>query len=153
MRRWHSRLAREIAAEAREGSLSAWPHDLWDTAMAFFQSAYHLKDWLLHDHPEHGLQVERTISTNSTLSLCADICNGTKHRRLIRRSRVAAHLVGLREFAPEIPSQARWLIAGSEAPVRVDELAAEVVTAWESLLRSLPGLEWQPAASEQPERG
>jgi hypothetical protein len=39
MLRWYSRLVREIAAEAAQSNLSVWPDDLWDTAMAFFQSA------------------------------------------------------------------------------------------------------------------
>lgn len=148
MLRWHARLIYEIVAEADEGSLSVWPHDLWDTAMAFFQSAYHLKDWILQDQPELRPELERAIFSNPRLAICADICNGTKHRRVTRNHRVPAHVIFQREFAPEVPSQARWLILGPEGPINLDVLAVDVVTSWNALLQWLTGgLAWRSAAS------
>lgn len=140
MHRWHARLDRELSVEASEGDWSVWPHDLWDTAMAFFQSAYHLKDWLLVDHPNLRAELENAITANRHLALCADICNGTKHREVTRNHRVAAHVAGMRESAPDIPSRARWLMLGPDGPVNLNIEAAEVLRAWGETLHRLPGL-------------
>jgi hypothetical protein len=52
-----------------------------DEVYSFFQNCYHLKDWLLND-PTTGVvrgDVEAYISASQDLSICADICNGSKH--------------------------------------------------------------------------
>jgi hypothetical protein len=141
MHRWHARLVRELALEASEGDWSVWPNDLWDTAMVFFQSAYHLKDWLLVDHPDLREQLEAMITADRDLALCADICNGTKHREVSRGHRVPTHVVGMREFAPDVPSQARWLVLGPDGPINLDIAAGRVLRAWDQALQHLPTLE------------
>ncbi|MFT4264076.1 MAG: hypothetical protein QM572_11890 [Nocardioides sp.] len=135
MVRWHGRLLREIAHEAEHGDWATWPNDLWDTAMAFFQSAFHLKDWIVRDHPELQRPLNAAIAAHPRLALCADICNGTKHGHVDRNHRTGAHATGLREFAPDVPSHARWLVLGPEGPINLDVLANDVLDAWESLLR------------------
>lgn len=134
MLRWHRRLLREISAEAEKSESGTWPDDLWDTAMAFFQVAFHLKDWIAFDHPDLLPELENAIQRSRHLALCADICNGTKHRGVSRNHRTAAHVVGLREFAPDLPSQNRWLILGPDGPINLDQLAADVIRAWDEVL-------------------
>ena len=137
MLRWRSRLLREIETEALNGSWETWPDDLWDTAMAFFQSAFHLKDWILHDHADLRAELEFAISSSPRLAICADISNGTKHRRVTRNHRVPAHVVGMREFAPDVPSRARWLVFGPDGPINLDVLATDVVRAWDAVLHQV----------------
>lgn len=55
-----------------------------DALFHFFQDAYHLKDWLIHDDAVSipRQDIEAAITSSSDLALCADLCNGTKHRKL-----------------------------------------------------------------------
>jgi len=140
MHRWRRQLVAEIERESKEGDWSAWPNRVWDTAFAFFQTAYHLKDWILADHPELRPMLEHAVNASPRLALCADICNGTKHRAVTRKPRVPANVVGLREFAPDVPSRARWLVLGPDGPINLDVLANDVVLAWEHILQQVPEL-------------
>lgn len=145
MQRWHVRVMREISLESNNAGSEEWPYDLWDVAMAFFQSAYHLKDWIIKDHLELRHKLESAFSNRPRLALCADICNGTKHRRVTKNQRVPAHLTGLREYAPDIPSGSRWLVLGPDGPINLDILANDVVSSWDMLLHELPGMSHEAA--------
>ena len=51
-----------------------------DIVYAFFQNCYHLKDWIKNDDKiKTRKNVERFIEENKCLSICSDICNGSKH--------------------------------------------------------------------------
>jgi hypothetical protein len=56
-----------------------------DDLYAFFINCYHLKDWVKND-PEISTEVkgdiENFIANSEELSICADICNGSKHLKL-----------------------------------------------------------------------
>lgn len=55
-----------------------------DAFINFYILAYHIKDWL----KEEGFgSVEEYINANLELSICADLCNITKHRKLNKLSR------------------------------------------------------------------
>jgi hypothetical protein len=60
-----------------------------DALFHFFQDGYHLKDWLINDERVDVVpsEVERAVSASERLSMCADLCNGTKHRALTRTAR------------------------------------------------------------------
>jgi hypothetical protein len=55
-----------------------------DDVYSFFQNIHHLKDWLRHDPASHVTKadVETFIKNSSELSICADLCNGSKHLKL-----------------------------------------------------------------------
>lgn len=55
-----------------------------DDYLAFFQNCYHLKDHLLNDSAANVTEsdLDSFIATTSCMSICADICNGTKHLTL-----------------------------------------------------------------------
>jgi hypothetical protein len=56
-----------------------------DAVYTFFQTCYHLKDWIKNDPNAPGQKdVEYFVSSSSSLSICADICNGSKHLKLTR---------------------------------------------------------------------
>jgi len=57
-----------------------------DVIYAFFQNCYHLKDWIKNDDNLIISDdfIEDYINKYESLSICADICNGTKHLRLNR---------------------------------------------------------------------
>jgi hypothetical protein len=72
----------------------------YDDMLAFFLNCHHLKDWIKrdfefekthHDFTEYKqlqADVEKFVSENECLSLCAGICNGAKHCVVEHRSRV-----------------------------------------------------------------
>ena len=72
-----------------EGRAPADSSTARDALFHFFQDAYHLKDWLINDESAclTRAEVEETVSQSRQLSMCADLCNGTKHRTLTRKAR------------------------------------------------------------------
>ncbi len=69
-----------------DGMVHSAPSDNYlDDVHAFFQNAYHLKDWLKNDaaFTKHTDQeIEDYVSNTAALAICADICNSTKHLAL-----------------------------------------------------------------------
>ncbi|AUT02047.1 hypothetical protein CLI64_17570 [Nostoc sp. CENA543] len=54
-----------------------------DAIFNFVVTAYHLKDWLKQEATTFTPQdVEHYVSSHEFLSICADLCNGSKHRIL-----------------------------------------------------------------------
>src|SRR5688500_903473 len=76
--RWYERFR-----ELNHGREHTMPSDNYqDEIYAFFQNCYHLKDWIKNDAaaPARMKQaVEGHISGSPALSLCADLCNASKH--------------------------------------------------------------------------
>jgi hypothetical protein len=59
--------------------------DCEDAIHTFFQNCYHLKDWIKNDpNSLFREKVEEFVSASNNLSLCADICNGSKHLKLTK---------------------------------------------------------------------
>jgi hypothetical protein len=70
-------LGRWIRAESNQSP--QWQ----DAVYTFFQDCYHLKDWVKNDPAAPNQSaVEKFITNSASLSLCADICNGSKHLKL-----------------------------------------------------------------------
>lgn len=84
MRRSYLRLS--AIAEGRTPTDSSTARD---ALFHFFQDGYHLKDWLINDESACLTrdEVEQAVSASEQLSMCADLCNGTKHRALTRSAR------------------------------------------------------------------
>lgn len=85
VRRWYQRFQ-----EISEGRLHDKPSDFYqDEVYAYFMNCYHLKEWIKNDKgalpPE--VNIERFISNDPHMALCADICNGNKHLKLSDRPR------------------------------------------------------------------
>jgi hypothetical protein len=78
MKRSHAHLRTIASGENPAGSDTAR-----DALFHFFQDAYHLKDWLKNDDaaPVDASKIEEWISRSTVLTACADLCNGTKHRK------------------------------------------------------------------------
>jgi hypothetical protein len=59
-----------------------------DMMWAFFQNCWHLKDWVKNDPLASDTQKKGVIDqaqASSTLGICRDLCNGTKHLGLDRK--------------------------------------------------------------------
>jgi hypothetical protein len=85
-RRYHNRFK-----QLNDGMEHAAPSDTYvDDIYAFFQNCYHLKDWLKNDpaYTSHtDQQIEDYVTKTESLSICADICNGSKHLTFNRTPR------------------------------------------------------------------
>ena len=79
MRRSHARFV-AIAS----GHISAGSDQARDALFHFFQDAHHLKDWLINDDAitVARYEIEDAVTASPELSVCADLCNGTKHGKL-----------------------------------------------------------------------
>jgi hypothetical protein len=55
-----------------------------DNYLAFFQNCYHLRDHIENDSNNSVSEsdLDSFIQTTACMSLCADICNGSKHLKL-----------------------------------------------------------------------
>src|SRR5258707_2105856 len=56
-----------------------------DIMWSFFQHCWHLKDWVKHDPQALDAQkaaVKTAVHASALLSVCRDMCNGTKHLKL-----------------------------------------------------------------------
>lgn len=116
-----------------------------DDLYSFFLHAWHLLDWSSNDSTvNHGQDpeiVKRQLSGEITTSIvrCEDIANRMKHLDLTRPPRVA----------PAITNKHIWVGLGSDRPAEASfiftfpdgskrdalDLASEVVTDWERLLK------------------
>ena len=153
--RMHRGLRRLLTISRGEGTLSS-SDEARDALYHFFQDAYHLKDWILNDDAVviDGKGLEDRISDNEALSLCTDLCNGTKHLRLRgsqgrRRgprtgdasTAFASQSVVVRPAAagsgqPPRPALHSWTVQSKGKTHDAVTLAGEVVRAWEDALRA-----------------
>ena len=52
-----------------------------DAVLPFFQDCYHFKDWIKNSCGNESLiiEIEKFVSESPSLTICGEICNGTKH--------------------------------------------------------------------------
>jgi hypothetical protein len=145
--RWFSRM--EATAEGRYHDTETDHYE--DEAYAFFDSCFHLKDWLKND-PAHPLpedvDIESVVQASEPLRWCADIANASKHLFAGRYARVdpkaeIAHRhydLSLGNTSPTTVS-ARFVIRAAGDERDALELARECVQAWQDFLTEcrLPG--------------
>lgn len=77
MKRRRTRLSEHMHGRTREEQNER----VLDDFHAFFESCFHLRDWIINDDgiaiPEQ--EVRRLVNNSEWLGLCADIANGSKH--------------------------------------------------------------------------
>jgi hypothetical protein len=137
-----------------EGRTSADSSTARDALFHFFQDAYHLKDWLINDETVSlsAAEVEEAVSASGQLSICADLCNGTKHRGLTRTSRTGdpstgfvgqsvtiqvgslEELASLDLSAPAGFTTHSWKVKSRGKTLDAATLAGQVVAEWDRWL-------------------
>jgi hypothetical protein len=124
MMRWRDRLA-----EAYRGDDS---DAVYDFAYAFFQSCYHLRDWLMSSAAASKKDMDALFDSSIELQLCRDICNSSKHLQYDRPSVDPKPRIG-REWDPWAKSWHGWyLYSDQRRPVL--ELVQGCVDAWNKYL-------------------
>ena len=67
--------------------------DLW----AFFQNAWHLKDWVKYDSSipkDKSGRIIKAAEASDVIQICADLANRSKHLALTRKDRKGADVTG-----------------------------------------------------------
>jgi hypothetical protein len=120
-----------------------------DALYNFSVTAYHVKDWL-REHPGASFSttdVEDWIPQHESLSICRDICNASKHRKIKKYKPVTASLTA--SVMPAVSVVMKFGEGGLSAPPtpkrfrvkavladgkRIDvlQVAKDAVTAWEA---------------------
>lgn len=155
---WREQYARMHRSYARfcltsSGATSVPSAEARDDLIHFLQDAYHLKDWLKHDSASCALteKLESDITADDSLTVCADLCNGSKHlsdrpgrrngpRAEIEGQGVNVHLPTIQivdeQQVPGEPGYAShsWVVAFEGKTVDAAELAKQVICFWDSWL-------------------
>ena len=79
--RWFERLLQ--VADPRQGVSM---DEQIDFALVFFQSAYHMRDYLARDGAATKQQLDELMAATQALRVCRDLCLGAKHRVITRPS-------------------------------------------------------------------
>jgi hypothetical protein len=110
-----------------------------DTVQSFFEAVHHLKDWLEND-PSSGITDGDSLTNRSTtLQLCADLANGSKHLKLTRRTRTGDPATGIARndvtvFVGTGTSAHRFYVQSAGAEYDVLQFAEDAVAEWHKFL-------------------
>ena len=126
--------------------VSQEPDSISDAVFNFSVTAYHIKDWLKNESIEG---VESHINSDPMLRLCADLCNGSKHKLLIKaredidpvesigNSGLTMDMTSITCDA-SIPGNGHTIrikqISGNQ--VEILDFAAKVLSSWESFFEA-----------------
>jgi hypothetical protein len=139
---WRGQLARvmrwrERVATAANGEPSA---DEIDFLLAFFESAYHLRDWLVETGAVSNVEVDGYVASHIELQLCRDIANGFKHHSL-RRPSIDAEFAIVNQYVPpnergrryRLPN-GEWTILANGTQLGLVDLSERVLLLWNRFL-------------------
>lgn len=136
--RWHNRVTKIGRAKSRanDNDMEA-EHDF---VYAFFQTCYHLRDWLQHSGAVERAKLDDFFRDNKEMQVCRDICIGTKHLRVDKPSVDSSFNIG-REYVPaEWPGDRphineRWFIIAGDTKYDIFELADRCMELWKQFLK------------------
>ncbi len=107
--------------------------EIFDFTYAFFQSCYHLRDWLVADGVATKQEMNDFIESNIELQLCRDICNATKHLQYNKPSIEPKPRIG-RELNYFGEISGYYLYSNKRYPIT--ELMYSCIKIWEIYLNS-----------------
>jgi hypothetical protein len=135
MLRWRDRLSEIYGSDDVD--------TIYDFTYAFFQSCYHLRDWLVSDDAATKNEIAALFNSSVELQLCRDICNATKHLRYDNKSIDSRPRIG-REWDPWRKEWHGWYLY-SDKRRPISELVHGCVAAWDKFLNE-KGLKEKPIA-------
>jgi hypothetical protein len=127
MRRWHSRLR------------TSAPEDRADFLYAFFENAFHLRDWLLDSGEVDAATIDALFASREELRLCRDLANSHKHRSISRHSqpRPPSEVWEYAPAAGNLGGDVSIVIVSNRVKHDALELADKVLATWEEFLEDL----------------
>ena len=140
LNRWYKRFK-----EINDGKIHDKPSEIYqDDVYAFFMNCHHLKDWIKNDTAAASVanNVENYINNNPDLSLCADICNGVKHLRLIsnrsgERPKFGKKVAKVHIGSGPITIALKYEIKTDSGTIDAFDLATKCIKAWEIFIQSI----------------
>jgi hypothetical protein len=109
-------------------------HDPLDFYIAFFQSCYHMRDWLIKSGAMERDRIDELISSNTNMRLCRDICNRSKHLTLDRPASVDPRFSIVVEYRGRSAPMALVIVADYQK-FELAGVVAGCVAFWEALVR------------------
>jgi hypothetical protein len=113
-----------------------------DIVQSFFEAVHHLKDWLRND-PSSGITKaagDKLINGSTTLQLCADLSNGSKHLKLTSsRTGDPSTTIARNDatvFVGTGTSAHRFYVASAGTEYDVLQLAEDATAEWHMFLSS-----------------
>jgi hypothetical protein len=107
----------------------------------FFQDAYHLKDWLAND-PASGVTDKvaenfvKGLDSKGPLAICGDLCNGSKHMVLDRRTRTGDKSTGVATQDASVDVGAgvaySWSVESNGVRYDAHRLSIDILEAWDA---------------------
>lgn len=124
MVRWRTRVSEIYRSEDSDA--------IYDFTYAFFQSCYHLRDWLVSTGAASDKDMQTLFDSSIELQLCRDICNATKHLQYDRPSLDPRPRIG-REWDPWKKEWHGWYLYSDERRP-ISKLVHDCVSVWDKYL-------------------
>jgi len=133
---WRGQYKRMLRWQARANEALKYSDGdtIYDFIYAFFQSSYHLRDWLLSDGVATNEEVKILFSSCAELQLCRDICNASKHLQYDRPSIEPVPMICREWNSFENKYMDYSLYTDKRKPI--PELMAQCVKAWDDFLKN-----------------
>jgi hypothetical protein len=132
---WRSQWNRVQRWQERASNAST-PVDRADFLYAFFENAFHLRDWLADTGAIDPAALETLFTENAALRLCRDLANSHKHYSL-RRSSQPRPPSEVREYSPgtgNLAGDVSLVVLSDGIKHDAFELAWRILRAWDAFL-------------------
>ena len=126
VQRWYKR-----ALEAKD------PVDKQDYLYAFFENAFHLRDWLENTGGATREDLNTFINSEAEMRLCRDLANSHKHYSISKPSQPFPPSEA-REYAPNRGNlgNVSWIILSDGVKHDAFQLATHIIEAWEDFINT-----------------
>jgi hypothetical protein len=127
VRRWYHRASR-----------TEDPTDRYDFLYAFFENAFHLRDWLIDNNAVSGEDLRILFATNEDMRLCRDLANSHKHYSLRDPSQPTPPSEAY-EYSPgtgNLGTDVSLVILSDGTKHDAFDLARRILLAWEDFIAS-----------------
>lgn len=130
MIRWQYRVLNTLNKNLQEDD----GNEIYDFIYAFFQSCYHMRDWLVSDNAATNEEMKNLFKSSTELQLCRDICNATKHL-LYKSPSIDSKPFIAREWDPFNKKTAGFYLYSDEKRP-IPQLMKACIDAWENFIDS-----------------
>jgi hypothetical protein len=135
---WQSQLDR-IRRWYHRASNATDPTDRCDYLYAYFENAFHLRDWLQQTGAATEADLKTFFDANEEMRLCRDLANAHKHYSLIHRPSQSIPPSEVREYSPmggNLGSDVSLMILSAGEKADAFELAGRILQLWEGFIAS-----------------
>jgi hypothetical protein len=135
---WQAHLER-VERWYRRAALAKEAHDQLDFLLAFFETSFSLRDWLLDTGAVSQKEMEALFAKHVELRINRDLANSFKHHSISRHSQEQPPSIAI-EYAPEFPTyrdDSRLVILNEGIKYDALSLAKRCVSIWMEFSSSL----------------